>query len=235
MAQDPHLHGLIDMGSNGIRFSITTLSPHRARTLPQLHHHRAPISLHDAQFSHNSAERRPLPQSTIDAVTSAVRSFKRTCTARGVPAANIRVLATEATRTAPNASELIDALKEKAGVADVALLPKEEEARLGALGIAASVPRARGVTLDLGGGSVQVGWVRAPSAGGAMPQVSERVESLPFGAAAVMKRFEGGNVKGLEEEVRGEMARVVKGLDVPDELRGRNGSVDVYASGGGFR
>jgi retrograde regulation protein 2 len=45
-----HYHGLVDMGSNGIRFSITDLTPTTQRILPTVYLDRAAISLYDAQY-----------------------------------------------------------------------------------------------------------------------------------------------------------------------------------------
>jgi retrograde regulation protein 2 len=78
---DPsQLHALVDMGSNGIRFSITTLAPPTARITPTLYQSRAGISLYDAQYPASSnGVRQPVDSHTIEAVVSAYRSFKRTC------------------------------------------------------------------------------------------------------------------------------------------------------------
>lgn len=43
-------HALVEMGSNGIRFSITDMSQDTQRILPALYLDRAAISLYDAQY-----------------------------------------------------------------------------------------------------------------------------------------------------------------------------------------
>jgi retrograde regulation protein 2 len=67
-----------------------------------------------------------------------------------VPETNIRVLATEATRTATNSEDYRQQIKRATGW-DVDMLPKEIEGRIGALGIASSFAEVDGLVMDLGG------------------------------------------------------------------------------------
>ncbi|RMJ20806.1 retrograde regulation protein 2, partial [Aspergillus sp. HF37] len=99
-----NLHAVVDIGSNGIRFSITDLSPSTARTLPTLYHDRAGISLYDAQFAGDAdrGKRRPIPDEVIDRAVVRLARFKLVCRDFGVSDANVHVLATEAVRAAPN-------------------------------------------------------------------------------------------------------------------------------------
>jgi retrograde regulation protein 2 len=55
----------------------------------------------------------------------------------GVPGNSIRIIATEATRTAINSAEFRKEIKEATGLT-VEMLPKEDEGKVGALGIASS-------------------------------------------------------------------------------------------------
>ena len=90
-----HLHALVDMGSNGIRFSITTLAPPTARITPTLYQARAGISLYDAQYPASAhGERQQIDPATINAVVTAFRGFKRACADFEVPEGNVTVLAT---------------------------------------------------------------------------------------------------------------------------------------------
>ena len=77
------------------------------------------------------------------------------------------VLATEATRTAINGAEFMGRIREAVGW-EVRLLAKGEEGRVGAMGVASSLPEVRGLVMDLGGGSTQLSWLdrgRAPAEG----------------------------------------------------------------------
>ena len=119
--------------SNGIRFSITNLSGPAARSLPTVYQDRLGVSLYDAQFAHIDghkgdggsddesddddggemrrrgsaamAEKGPIPQSVTDEVLGGLRRFKVVCEDFGVEEGRVKVLATEATRTAVNSVE----------------------------------------------------------------------------------------------------------------------------------
>ena len=60
------------------------------------------------------------------------------------------MLATEATRTAVNADEFLGKIKNRTGWT-VKLLSKEDEGRIGALGVGSSGERVEGLVMDLGG------------------------------------------------------------------------------------
>ncbi|OQO01813.1 hypothetical protein B0A48_12286 [Cryoendolithus antarcticus] len=233
LPQDPsHLHALVDIGSNGIRFSITSLHPSQARILPTLHQSRCGISLYDAQYPPSSAgERQPIPSSTIASVIAALRDFKRETLDFGVPEGNVKLLATEATRTAINAVDFLTEVKAKVGW-EISLLAKEEEGRIGALGVASSLPGVRGLVMDLGGGSVQLSWLdgqEAPKKGAV---------SMPYGAAALMRRLGEGRTGELEKEVSAAVKGAYESLEVEGEVakeQKENGGVTLFLSGGGFR
>ena len=135
------------MASNGIRFSISDLTP-PARALPTVFQDRAGISLYDAQYQ--SGEKGPIPQDVIDSVLAALARFKVACADFGVPNDKIRILATEATRTAVNSVEFRQQIKDAIGW-EVDMLPKEAEGRIGALGVASSFSNIEGLVMDLGG------------------------------------------------------------------------------------
>ena len=118
--------GVVDMGSNGIRFGIVQSL---ARHLPVLYEERAPISLFDAQ----SNDRR-IPDETIDEVITSFLRFKAICDQAGVAPDNVRLIATEATRIAENSEEFQARILEATGWKTI-LLRKEEEALVSAMGI----------------------------------------------------------------------------------------------------
>jgi retrograde regulation protein 2 len=128
------------------------LSPSTARSLPTVYQDREGISLFDAQYS--TGVKGPIPQETIDAVLASLRKFKTACADFGVPSTNVRVLATEATRTAENSVEYRRQIKEETGW-DVDMLPKEAEGRIGAMGVASSFACVEGLVMDLGGAQQQ--------------------------------------------------------------------------------
>lgn len=67
-----------------------------------------------------------------------------------MPETNIRVLATEATRTAENSEDYRRQIRDATGW-EVDLLPKEIEGRVGAMGVASSFESVEGLVMDLGG------------------------------------------------------------------------------------
>ncbi|PSK46550.1 Retrograde regulation protein 2 [Elsinoe australis] len=219
--------------SNGIRLSLTSLAPPQTRTLPTLHQSRIPISLYDAQFPSGSSTRQPIPTSTIKLITTHLLRFRSLCDSYSVPEGNITVLATEATRTAPNAAELIEQIKDATGW-DVLLLPKEEEGRVGAFGVVSSLGAVEGVVMDLGGGSTQLSLV-GRGEGGQVVFGEKGAVSLPFGAAALMRRLGEEGEEVLGREVTGRVGEAVKELGLLEGLGRKQGGMTLYLSGGGFR
>ncbi|RVD82480.1 uncharacterized protein DFL_006906 [Arthrobotrys flagrans] len=237
-----HLHAIVDIGSNGVRFSITTLHPLTARILPTLYTDRASISLYDAQYQYSTLSsahvKSPIPGSTITAITTTLLRFRTICTAYKVPDSQIKLIATEATRTAPNSLEFRQAIQDAVGW-PVSMLPKSEEGRIGGLGIASSFATVEGLVMDLGGGSTQLTWM--VSKRGELESAKEAV-SLPFGAAALTKKLQTAinatAVEATAAHIREELTKAVESLDIHPELSTKaenEGGYTLYLSGGGFR
>lgn len=245
--QSRYYHAIVDMGSNGIRFSITNLSPSTARSMPTVYLDRAGISLYDAQYSSSDPHTKvAIPDVITNRVIASLVRFKRTCTDFGVPEKQVRFLATEATRTATNSAEFRANIKEKTGWV-VEMLPKEEEGRIGAFGVASSFPIVKGLVMDLGGGSTQLTWLMARGDGEVDMSKSGSV-SMPYGAAALSRRLaeaDGEKGKGAEiarkdlhDEIVTTLQDALKTLDLPKELQELSKSesgLSLYLSGGGFR
>ncbi|KAF2152713.1 hypothetical protein K461DRAFT_294356 [Myriangium duriaei CBS 260.36] len=249
MTHDPqHLRALVDMGSNGIRLSITTLSHPLTRLLPTLYLSRVPISLYDAQYSPSSPTRVPIPAPTITAVLSALKRFRSVCASFRIPDSQVTILATEATRTAVNSAAFLAAIKEGTGW-DVALLSKAQEAETGAWGVLSSVALSsistsrsrdgkgggRAVALDVGGGSAQLSLFDVDGSG----VKPGKGVSLPFGAAALSRRLNEakaqGTVGALEADVRQGVEGAWKELNPSGDRDGAGEGITLYVSGGGMR
>ncbi|KAJ9247821.1 hypothetical protein DTO207G8_7824 [Paecilomyces variotii] len=209
--------------------------------MPSVFHERAGISLYDAQFSNPDGIRGPIPEDVVDAVVTRLRRFKAICEDFGVPSENIHVLATEATRTAPNSVEFRARIKESTGW-DVSLLSKEDEGRIGALGVASSFASVEGLVMDLGGGSTQITWMIAKN--GTVTTSPRGSVSFPYGAAALTRRLAEARKNGskaekeLKEEMRTNFQNAYKELQVPESLlrsAEAGGGFDLYLCGGGFR
>ncbi|KOS16900.1 Retrograde regulation protein 2 [Escovopsis weberi] len=245
-----HLYAVVDMGSNAIRFSITSLEPPRSRLMPPVYSARAPISLFDALTPSPEGDGLFFPESVVDKVAAAVSRFHHLAVLHSVAPSQIMVLATEAMRRAANASAILDAIAKATGGLSVHLLDPPVETLLGAVMGSKSglgdIP-AGALFLDLGGGSVQMTWVdtRDPD----YPIKAARAgKSLPYGAAKLIRILE-ERPEAEAHEVRTSLADGFRDLyaqlcscfpalaaikaayDGGDESR----VVDVYMCGGGFR
>jgi retrograde regulation protein 2 len=195
--------------------------------------------LYDAQW--HDGQKVPIPEDTIHSVLEALKRFKRTCRDFKVPEKQIRVLATEATRVAINSAEYRAKIKDVTGW-DVELLPKEQEGRIGAYGVASSFETVRGIMMDLGGGSTQITWLMAENGDITMSPAGS--VSMPYGAAALSRRLDDATQKGgnalteLREEISSKLKEAVQLIKIPVELlqeaKSPNG-LNLYLSGGGFR
>ena len=236
-ASSQHYQALVDIGSNGIRFSISDLSPPTARITPTVYQNRCGVSLYNAQNA--TGTKAPIPSTIIEEVLAVLLQFKRTCQDFEVQADNVRLVATEATRNAINREEFLGQIQERTGW-KVDLLTKEEEGRFGAMGIASSIDHMKGICMDMGGGSVQMTWVvKKPNGDVDMSPVGS--VSFPYGAAALMSTLSDMNVRkeaSLQDEIASKLQRGLEDIQIPLRLRDeaiRKGGYTLYLSGGGFR
>ncbi|KAA8916443.1 hypothetical protein TRICI_001405 [Trichomonascus ciferrii] len=249
-----NLRAIVDIGSNGIRFSITSLDPNQARIIPCLFQDRAAISLFDAQHSSpvesntNSADPTPtvspsagpcsdkndISTHVIRDVCQALVRFRTICRDFGVPDHHVYVIATEATREAPNSADFQNAIQKATGW-EVRLLSKEDEGRTGAYGVASSFFEVQGLFMDLGGGSTQVSWITCKDGEFKM---SDTPVSLPYGAAALSRRLTKESRESVLAEMTAQLTRAVEHINIPEELKQvaqGTGGYKIYVSGGGFR
>lgn len=237
MGNKEHYHALVDMGSNGIRFSIADLSSPTARVLPTVYQDRSGISLYDAQYPEKTKV--PIPQAIMDEVVAALLRYQTISDDFGVYRKHFEIVATEATRTALNSEEFLNLVQEKTNV-KVDLLPKEQEGQIGALGIASSFERIEGLLMDLGGGSVQITWVE--SFQGEIKMSPCGSVSLPYGAAALMQELNNSNSSAekdrLRQKLTAEIVQALERLEISETLRDyakSDKSLQIFLSGGGFR
>ncbi|KAI1137990.1 retrograde regulation protein [Hypoxylon sp. FL0543] len=237
-----HLYALVDMGSNGIRFSISDLSPPRTRLLKCIYRERAAISLFDALNSSSSNESLTFQSSVITEVSKTLARFRSIANEFGVPAAHISVFATEAMRKAQNASLMVDAILAASGL-DVHVLTPEVEILFGAIGARSGFGGVNGLFLDLGGGSVQMTYLNS-SVDGYERAAAQTGKSLPFGAAKLTKVLESADTEAkvtaastLQENMRCTFAKLQQqfGSLRDTQTNKQQAGVDIYLCGGGFR
>ena len=207
--------------------------------MPTLYQDRVGISLYDAQW--RTGQKAPIPDSVTKDVVQALLRFKSTCHDFGVPDENVRIVATEATRQAINSEEYRSKIESATGW-KVEMLPKEEEGRVGAMGVVTSFSRVKGLMMDLGGGSTQITWLIAEEG---EVKMSERGSvSMPYGAAALSRRLQeaqtlgGSKITELRNEITMNLRDAVKQIQIPKEISDLSNSpegLQLYLSGGGFR
>lgn len=143
-------------------------------------------------------------------------------------------MATEATRKATNSADFLREIEEKVGWRPD-LLSKEDEGRLGVMGVASSLSfEGEGLVMDLGGGSVQLTWMIKTRDGNVE---TGPFVSLPYGAAALMlqvKNFKDEKSEdALIDQIASEVRSSLEHLNVPESLK--SSGYKLFLSGGGFR
>lgn len=233
-------------GSNGIRLSVSDLTPPMSRVLPTLVSYRLDISLYSAQYDEATGARVPIPKAVIERIVAALMRFKVICRDLRVPEKHIRIIATEATRTAINSAAYRRAIRDATGL-EVEMLAKEEEGYVGALGVASGFSTVSGLVMDLGGGSTQITWMR--SIDGQVEVSPQGSVSFPYGAAALTRKLvelregksaaEGDEaVARLRDEMVANFRRAYDELAIPADMVAQarsQGGFPLYLSGGGFR
>jgi len=206
---------LLDLGSNALRLVLARIRPGRGFTI--LEEERVPTRL-------AGGGRGTLPEAAVRKTLRAIAAFVEPAQRRGI--GGVIALATAAVREADNAEELLEPLRQRYHT-DLRVLSGEEEARLGARAVLASLPIDTGVVVDLGGGSLQVTRVSDGEPGvGA---------SLPLGAVRMTARFlrhdppTSREVRALRREVRERADDVLPRAADGGPLVGLGGTIHALA------
>ncbi len=193
--------GIIDIGSNSVRFVAYAGSA------------RVPIQMFNEKISPalgRGVERDGrLDGEAMERALGALARFRLLAKEMGL--ATLQVVATAAVRDAANGDDFIRQIR-KIGLKPE-VLPGPEEAELAALGVISSIPGARGIVADLGGGSLELAWIEEGAVGAKV--------SLPLGVLRIGKR----DVKTLRKAITGALDDA--GIDA-------HGS-GLYLVGGSFR
>ncbi|KAF4988147.1 hypothetical protein FGRMN_9936 [Fusarium graminum] len=242
---ESQLYAIVDMGSNGIRFSITSLAPPFTRLLRPIYSTRASISLFDALKS-TPRGLVFLPE-TIAAVSETLERFHQLAVRHGVPTRHITILATEAMRRADNASEMLQAIASVTNGLKVSILEPAVETLFGAImGSRSGLVGVEGgaLFLDLGGGSVQMTWVDTSKPNYEVDAARAGV-SLPFGAARLIRilheqpaHVQASEISKLQagmQQAYNNLCSLFPALDTIRSSRDKGSRVNVYMCGGGFR
>ena len=108
---------------------------------------------------------------------------------KGVPAARIRAVATQACRGAANGSEFVERVRRDTGL-QLRIIDPSEEARLSVQGCANLFDPATEAILvvDVGGGSTELSWLRRKAAGGEPAYETVAWLSAPLGVVTLAER-----------------------------------------------
>jgi exopolyphosphatase/guanosine-5'-triphosphate,3'-diphosphate pyrophosphatase len=206
---------LLDLGSNAVRLLLARIRPGRGFAI---------LEEERVQTRLGSGGQGTLPDAAVRKTLRAIAAFVEPARRRGI--ARVIALATAAVREARNAETLLEPLRQRYR-ADVRVLSGEEEARLGARAVLASLPIDSGVIVDLGGGSLQITRVRDGEPGvGA---------SLPLGAVRMTARFlrhdppASREVRALRREVRERAADALPRAADGAPLIGLGGTIHALA------
>lgn len=238
---------MLTSGSNGIRFSITDLTPPRSRLLTPIFSRRAAISLFDA-LTPDDHGGLIFPSSALSSVASTLSGFIHIAQLHNVSRSNTLILATEAMRRAANAADMLKAIAEATGGLGVHILEPSVETLFGAvMGSRSGLNKVDGALfLDLGGGSVQMTWVdtslpeyelKAAMAGKSMPYGAAKLSRILEECDAASQAAEMLSFQGLMQSAFDNLCSLFPKLkDIVNASRkGQHAGVDVYMCGGGFR
>jgi exopolyphosphatase / guanosine-5'-triphosphate,3'-diphosphate pyrophosphatase len=208
--------GAIDIGSNAVRFSISeflNLSSPSSRI--GLHEQRVPVRLGTGAFRNGRLE-----EEGIEAAVRALTSFRQFLDSMGVTA--YRAVATSAVRESDNGEDLVDRVREVAGI-EIDVITGGEEARLVWTAVRDRLAlEGRWMLADLGGGSIEVSIVNDTHV--------EWSESHTMGTVRMLEMLGGGKKKQSEKVLRKLIAEYVGTLRLPSV--GKRGIEGVIATGG---
>ncbi|WP_257448170.1 Ppx/GppA phosphatase family protein [Archangium lipolyticum] len=136
----------IDVGTNAVRLELAR--PDAEGSLETLHQERDPIRPGEGVFT--SGE---MPKETADRLLSTLRRYAALCRRHK---ARVRAVATSAMRDARNRDEIVQRVRDEAGL-NLEVVSGKEEARLICLGVLhRKPPQTRSLLVDIGGGSTEV-------------------------------------------------------------------------------
>lgn len=144
---------------------------------------------------------------------------------------NVRLIATEACRSAENGAEFLQRVTNEIGL-ELEIIDRETEARLAMAGCSSLVePRSDGVVLfDIGGGSSEIVWMdrRGRRKRNRLGGTLRAWDSLPVGVVTLSERHDGKNVthqsfENMVKEVQDMLAHFPKQRELRQALsRGRH-------------
>lgn len=147
-----------------------------------------------------------LSDDAMDRTVDALRACKNKIDNQNIT--RLRLIATEACRSAENADSFLERIKSEVGI-ELEIVDRQTEAQLAVTGCADLVePGVAGaIVFDIGGGSSELAWLDfrggRPKSQGKMASSIRSWQSLPVGVVSIAEKFDGINVtpESFEEMV----------------------------------
>lgn len=179
------LIGIVDLGSNSARLVIFQI--YRNRSYNLIYEQKEAVRL-----SEGSGDDGMLKEVAMVRALDTLNLFKEACQRFQVH--NVIAVATAAVRNAPNGEKFIQHIKKQIGF-NFRILSGQKEAYYGYLGIINTLTEKDYLQFDLGGGSIELVWVK--------DRKIKKSISLPFGAVTVTEKF--SSQEKLSEKERDEL------------------------------
>jgi exopolyphosphatase/guanosine-5'-triphosphate,3'-diphosphate pyrophosphatase len=167
-----HRTAVIDMGSNSFRLVVFTAADGWWKRTDEIY---LAVRIGEGLEASGKLGGKPMKRAL-----EAAEVFAHFCAASGIPARDIRAVATSAIRDAANQQDFLNRVREQTGL-EVQVLSREEEATFGYRAAVNSTTLTDGAVLDLGGGSLQLVEVNSRHPG--------RLGSWPLGAVRMTEHF----------------------------------------------
>ena len=193
----------IDVGANAVRLEIAR--GYADGSIESVHQERDPVRPGEGLFQTGT-----VPGAVVDRLIGVLRRYTLICKRHQ---ARVRAVGTSALREAKNRDEIIRRAKREAGLVLEAISGKEE-ARLMCLGVlSSSVPKARTLCIDIGGGSTEVA--------GAVGERPEKLWSVAIGSVRLTQIFKSdGDISNKRLRLLREFAREAIQESLPPGIRG---------------
>ena len=197
---------IIDLGSNTARLVALSYQPETCFKLED--ELREPVRL-----SENMGESKIIRAEAAKRGIDALKAFKTYCDAVGI--SKIHATATSAVREAVNGASFLAAVEKSVGLKPE-ILAGEKEAYYGTLAVANSLNYQDALVLDLGGGSLQLSYMknRKFKSGQSWPLGAVRSTELFFADEIVKKKEAKELIKKTSESIAEYLEDVPKGLPI---------------------
>ncbi|RKL68700.1 phosphatase [Salipaludibacillus neizhouensis] len=173
--------GIIDMGSNSIRFVVYDINEKACYKEIQNLKVVARLSSYITKEGIMSKE-------GIDIIIKTLHKFEEVLADYSI--SRVKGVATAAIRNSKNKQEILKAMRKYSNF-DIKILSEEEEAYYGYLAVTNSTQLEEGITIDIGGGSTEITYFK--------DRLLQHSHSFPFGAITLKNQFVAGSTPTKEE------------------------------------